>query len=127
MTADKGGSVDRTLRVLGVVAVLGLLVVIVALLATIARNGVRITYSGDIRVVGMPAEIGLRMAEPIVLTMPDGTTLAATVSGVQSQPLPIAFASALCSDCGAAMLPVRYDVLSGKIEWACPKCGATSS
>jgi hypothetical protein len=125
MPHGKGGTVNRTLRILGIVAIVGLLAAILAFIVSIGQNGIHIEYTGDVRIVGMPEEIALRLAQPVELTMPDGTTLAATVSGVQSQPLPIAFASALCPECGAAMLPVRYDVLSGKIEWACPVCGAT--
>jgi hypothetical protein len=124
-TAKKEADVDRMLRTVAIVALLGLLAAIVAMLVSISLNGIRIDYAGDIRIVGMPEEIRLRMAEPVTLTMPGGTTLTATVSGVQSAPLPIAFASAVCPECGGAMLPVRYDVLSGKIEWACPVCGKT--
>ena len=116
---------DRTLRILGIVVVVGLLAAILAFLISIARNGVHIDYAGQVKVVGMPEEIALRLAEPVELQMPDGTTLTATVSGVQSQPLPIAFASAICPTCGGAMLPVRFDVLTGEIKWACPRCGAT--
>lgn len=113
---------ERTLRTLAVVALIGLLAAILGLLIVLVLHGIRIEYEGDVRVIGMPSEIQLRFAEPAVVEFADGTRVTASVSGDAASPVAIAFASALCPDCGGAMLPVRYDVLSGKIEWACPKC-----
>ena len=115
---------DRTLRILAIVAAVGLLVAILVFLVSVSRNGVRIDISGDVRVVGIPQEIALRINEPVLLSMPDGTTLAATVTGADTGPVTLAFASALCPTCGSSMLPVRFNVLTGKIEWACPQCNA---
>ncbi len=114
---------DKTLRVLGIVAVVGLLAAILVFLIVISRSGVHIEYTGSVRIIGMPEEIGLRFDEPVTLTMPDGVTLSATVSGSQSTPVAVAFANAVCPSCGAALLPTRYDVLSGRITWGCPQCG----
>ncbi len=113
---------DRTLRAIALVAILGLLAAILAVLIVIALHGLRISYEGQVRMVGIPGEIALRVAEPVVLTLPGGATLDATVSGVQSAPVPVAFASATCPTCGRAMVPVRYDLLTGEIRWACPAC-----
>ncbi len=115
---------DRTLRIVAIAAVVGLLAAILAFLVSISLNGIHIDYRGDVRVIGMPQEIALRLAEPVTLTMPEGTTLAATVSGAQSAPVALAFSDILCPECGGSMLPVRFNVLSGKIDWACPRCGA---
>lgn len=116
---------DRTLRIVAIVAVVGLLAAILAFLVSIAFHGIHIEYKGDVRVIGMPQEIALRLAEPVTLTMPDGAKLAATVSGAQSAPVALAFSDILCQECGSSMLPVRFNILTGKIDWACPRCGAT--
>jgi len=118
----EGGLVDRTLRTLAILATVGLLIAILIFVISVSRNGIHISYSGDVRIVGIPQEIALRMAEPILLSMPDGTTLAATLTGDQTGPVTLAFATALCPTCGSSMLPVRFSVLTGKIEWACPTC-----
>ena len=115
---------DRTLRTLAILATVGLLVAILIFVISVSRNGIHISYSGDVRIVGIPQEIALRMDEPILLSMPDGTTLAATVTGAQTGPVTLAFAAAVCPTCGSSMLPVRFNVLTGKIEWACPQCEA---
>jgi hypothetical protein len=120
----EGGLVDRTLRTLAILAALGLLVAILVFLISVSRNGIRISISGDLRAVGIPQEITLRMPDPVLLSMPDGTTLAATLTGNQTGPVTLAFASALCPTCGSSMLPVRFNVLTGKIEWACPQCNS---
>jgi len=114
--------VDRTLRTLAVLAVIGLLVAILVFVISVSRNGIRIDISGDVRIVGIPQEIALHMDEPVLLSMPDGTTLAATVTGAQTGPVTLAFGTAVCPTCGSSMLPVRFNVLTGKIEWACPRC-----
>ena len=116
---------DRTLRTLAILATVGLLVAILVFVISVSRNGIHISYSGDVRIVGIPQEIALRMAEPILLSMPDGTTLAATVTGAETGPVTLAFATALCPTCGSSMLPVRFNVITGKIEWACPQCDAS--
>jgi len=116
--------VDRTLRTLSVLALVGLLAAILAFLVVLTQSGIRIQYAGDVRVIGMPSEIQLRFAEPAVVEFAEGSTVTAAVSGDAASPVAIAFASALCPNCGGAMLPVRYHPFTGKIEWACPKCDA---
>ncbi len=115
---------QKTLRALAFAALLGLLASILVLLIVLLTNGIKIEYAGDVRVLGMPSEIALRIAEPATITIADGATITAAVAGTRDAPVGISFASALCPTCGAAMLPVRYDVLTGKIEWACPQCTA---
>lgn len=109
-----GGSILGLAAVVAIAAFLGLLV----------YRGIHISYSGDVQILGMPSEIRLRLPEPVTLTLADGATLTAAVSGVQAAPVAVSFASSVCPQCGAAMLPVRYDILSGRIEWACPHCSA---
>jgi hypothetical protein len=116
--------VDRTLRTLAILAVVGCLAAILVFLVSVSRDGIRISISGDIRALGIPQEITLRIAEPVLLSMPDGTTLAATVTGAKTGPVALAFSTALCPTCGSSMLPVRFNVLTGKIEWACSQCNA---
>jgi hypothetical protein len=121
----KEAEVERSLRIVAILAVVGLLAAILVFLVSISRNGIHIEYKGDVRVIGMPQEIALRLAEPVTLTMPGGATLAATVSGAQSAPVALAFSDILCQECGSSMLPIRFNILTGKIGWACPQCGAT--
>jgi len=66
---------DRTIRFTVVAVILGLLAALLILLLTVGRNGIRIETVGEVRIVGMPSEIALRMADPIRLTMPEGATL----------------------------------------------------
>ncbi len=115
---------DRAIRTLIILAIVGVLAAILVFVISLSRDGIRISYSGDVRIVGIPQEIRLRLDEPVLLSMPDGTTLAATVAGAQTEPVRVAFASAVCPVCGSPMLPVRFSVLTGKIEWACPQCDA---
>jgi len=86
--------VDRTLRTLAILVAVGLLVAILVFLVSVSRNGIRIDISGDVRIVGIPQEIALRMDEPVLLSMPDGTTLAATVTGADTGPVTLEVASA---------------------------------
>jgi hypothetical protein len=118
--------VEHRIRTLTLVALVGLLAAILAFLVVLSLNGIHIEYTGDMRVAGIPSEIELRLAQPVTLTLADGSTLTAAVSGAQTQPVAIAFANALCPTCGSSMLPVRINILTGKIDWACPQCGSTA-
>ena len=112
---------EKTVRWLTLFAVIGLLAAILVILIQVSRNGIRISYSGDLQVVGMPNEIALRMTEPVELTMPEGTKLTAAFPDGESIPLAISLVP--CPACGGSMVPVRWNLLTGAIEWACPNCG----
>lgn len=112
---------ERSIRWVALVAVCGLLIAILVLLAGITRHGIRIEYAGDVRIVGMPSEIALRMEEPVRLTMPNGTQLTASLSDGAS--IPVAVTLLTCPECGGTLLPTRWNVFTGEIDWTCPTCG----
>ena len=100
------------------VAIIVLLVGILAILATIAVRGVRIEHAGTVALTGMVDEIALRMPDAVTLEMPG-----AVVASLSSEELPLNLQLVSCPECGGSMVPVRLDLWSGRIEWACPVCG----
>ena len=109
---------ERTVRLAIMTTIIGLLVAILILLLTVGRDGLRIQTVGEVRIVGMPSEIALRMADPVKLTMPEGTTL------VGDAGIPVTVTAFPCPKCGGAMVPTRFNLFTGKIEWTCPTCDA---
>jgi hypothetical protein len=99
-----------------------LLAAILAVLLLITTQGIRIEHTGSVALTGMADDVSLRMADPVVLQMPDAVQLNAT-----SNEFPISLDLVSCPECGGAMLPVRWNLWTGEIEWACPACGATAS
>ena len=112
---------DRTIRFTVVAVIVGLLAALLILLLTIGRNGIRIETVGEVRIVGMPSEIALRMAEPVRLTMPEGTTL------VGNADIPVSVTVFPCPTCGGPLVPTRFSLFSGEIEWTCPACNAAKT
>jgi hypothetical protein len=117
--------VERTLRWIALAVVIGLLLAILIVMIPMSRNGIQISYSGDVRIVGMPDEIRLRMDEPVRLTMPDGTEL--TAAFPEGQSIPVAISLVLCPTCGGGMVPARWNLFTGEIEWICPTCNPPSA
>jgi hypothetical protein len=115
---------ERAVRWIAVVTVIGLLAAILIMLVQVSRDGIRITYSGDLQIVGMPDEIALRMDEPVRLTMPEGAQLTTGLSDGQSIPLSISLAAG--PNCDGPMIPVRWNPFTGKIEWRCLSSDDTS-
>lgn len=111
---------DRALRWATLVAVVALLGAALTILFVIGREG------ATLHVTGIPSEITLRMIEPVALVMPDGARLSATVEGAAAIPVELSLAFPICATCGEPMVPVRYNLLSGKIDWACPHCAAAA-
>jgi hypothetical protein len=116
---------ERTVRWIAVIAVIGLLAAILVVLIQVNRNGIQISYSGDLKIVGMPDEIALRMAEPVRLTMPEGTQLTAAFPDGQSIPLSISLAAGPDGD--GTLIPARWNPFTGVIEWRRLSSDETSS
>lgn len=114
--------IARSTRWAAWVLVCGLLAAILVVLIGITQHGIRIEYAGDVRIVGMPSEIALRMPEPVQLEMPNGAQLTASVSDGTDIPLSITLLT--CPQCGGPLLPTRWNVFTGEIDWTCPACGA---
>jgi hypothetical protein len=112
---------NRALQPILLVAVAVLLVGILVVLVQLAHRGVRIEHAGTVELSGLQDTIRLQMGEPITLQMPDPAYLVAT--GAQDDEIPVRVALPRCSACGASMLPVRWNLWTGQIEWACPTCG----
>ncbi len=112
---------NRIVQTVALVACAGLLLAILLLLIGIGRNGVRIELSGDVDVTGMRDTLTLTMSEPIPLLMEEPARLIAT--GPEGEAVPLTVSLFPCPECGASMLPVRWNPWSGEIEWVCPVCG----
>lgn len=102
------------------VALIGLLATITALLVRIGHDGITIRLGGQVEVVnattGVTGEVSLVMPTPVNLI----------ATGPQEEPIPANLAVISCPQCGGSMLPVRWNLWSGKIEWRCLDCGRTS-
>jgi len=114
---------NRTVQTIALVTCAGLLLGILLVLVGIGRNGVRIELAGDVNVTGMHDTISLSMAEPVSLVMAEPGRLITT--GPDGKAVPAAVSLLPCPNCGASMLPVRWNPWSGEIEWACPICDET--
>lgn len=112
---------DRTVRFTVVAVIVGVLAALAIVLLTIGRTGIRIETVGEVRLVGMPSEIALRMDEPVQLTMPEGTTL------VGDAGIPVTVTVFPCPTCGKPLVPTRINVFTGEIEWTCPTCEAAKA
>lgn len=111
---------SRTLQTIALAACAGLLLAILLLLLGIGRNGVRIELAGDVHVTGMPEEVVLSMSDSVGLVMEEPGHLITT--GPDGSAIPTVVSLLPCPECGASMLPVRWSLWSGEIEWACPVC-----
>jgi len=116
---------NRLIQTIALAACAGLLLGILLVLVGIGRHGVRIQLAGDVRVTGMAESINLSMSEPVRLVLEEPGRL--VVTGAEGAAVPASVSLLTCRECGAAMLPVRWSPWTGRIEWACPACGATES
>jgi len=111
---------NRALQILTLVVLVGLLAGVLFALIDISQNGVRLELAGSVSVSGMPEEVGLTMGQPVTLVLEDPANL--TVSGPDGGAVPATLSLLSCSECGAPMLPVRWNPWSGEIEWVCTAC-----
>ncbi len=94
---------------------------IFAVLFQVARHGVTVNVTGQVSLAnsttGVSGTVDLVMADPVHLV----------ATGPDEGAVPTALSLATCPKCGGGMIPVRFNLISGEIEWRCLKCGYTVS
>jgi hypothetical protein len=98
------------------VVLVGLLATVLILLWQINRDGVTVHLSGQIKLAdttGVAGEVSLVMSEPVSLI----------ATGPQETPIPANLSVVPCPQCGGNMLPIRWSLFSGEIQWRCLECG----
>ncbi len=116
---------NRALQVLTLIVLVGLLAGVLFVLVDVSQRGIRLELAGTVNVTGMPSEVGLSMGQPVTLVLEDPANL--SVSGPDGAAIPATLSLISCSECGAPMLPVRWNPWSGEIEWVCTGCGEAVS
>ena len=102
-------------------AALGFLLAgILAALLYISFNGIHVVHSGEVFFTGMTDSLRLEMPDTVNLSMPEPAALSVTGPGGGSLPLDLSLLS--CPTCGGSMIPVRWNLVTGEIEWVCPSC-----
>jgi hypothetical protein len=115
---------NRAVQTIALITCAALLFGILLVLVGIGRNGIRIELSGDVNVTGMHDTVRLTMPDSVSLVMEEPAHLLAT--GAEGQPIPATISLLPCAECGASMVPTRWNPWSGVIEWSCPVCGETA-
>lgn len=105
-------------------AALGFLLAgILSALLYIAFNGIHVIHTGEVQFTGMAESLRLDLPETLELSMPEPAAL--TVTGPNGASLPLDLALLSCPTCDGQMIPVRWNLLTGEIEWLCPSCEET--
>ena len=100
-----------------------LLAGVLAALLYIAFNGIHVIHTGEVLFTGMTDSLRLELPETLALSMPEPAEL--TVTGPNGASLPLELSILSCPTCDGQMIPVRWNLLSGEIEWQCPSCEET--
>jgi hypothetical protein len=116
--------VGRIAQTSVLIAIAVLLAAILGTLVTIAWRGVRIEHVGAVSLDAITGGIPLEMAGPITLEMTAPVHLVTT--GAESDAVPIDLSLPTCPECGGSLVPVRFNLWTGEIEWACPACSGTT-
>jgi hypothetical protein len=116
---------NKTISSIALGAIAVLLIAILAVLLTIVLRGVQIEHTGYVTLAGMSEGVELRMADPVTLRVPETVHMVAT--GADGDAIPVDLSFATCPACGGAMIPVRLNLWTGKIDWVCPACGETTT
>jgi hypothetical protein len=98
------------------IVLIGLLATVLAVLWQINRDGVTLHLSGQVGLAdttGVAGEVSLVMSEPVNLI----------ATGPQETPIPANLSVVPCPQCGGNMLPIRWNLFSGEIQWRCLECG----
>ncbi len=95
-----------------------LLAAILFVLLDIGRHGIPLHVSGQVELAN--DETGA--LGTVHLVMQDAVSLVAT--GPDEKPVLARLSVALCPQCGGAMVPVRWALLTGEITWRCLTCGS---
>lgn len=98
-----------------------LLAAILAVLVSIVWRGIEVKHTGSVSLESMTDGIPLRMEGPVVLETSEPVRMVAT--GPTSESIPVDVAFIPCPKCGGPLLPVRWKLFTGEIEWGCPACG----
>jgi predicted RNA-binding Zn-ribbon protein involved in translation (DUF1610 family) len=102
------------------VALFALLAWVLVTLIQVSRQGFTINVTGTVSLVdsetGVSGEVNLVMPEPV--------NLIATGPGLEPVPTNLSFVP--CPKCGGSMLPIRFNLFTGEIEWRCLDCGYSS-
>jgi hypothetical protein len=104
-----------TLTAVGLLLLLGILV----LLVHFARVGLTVTVRGEVALESSSHGV----TGDVRLVVEDAVRLVAT--GPEAGPVPVALAPVPCPSCGGTMVPVRWQPLTGEIEWQCAECDLT--
>ena len=120
LPADGG----RLVIILALLASVITLLAILFMLFSISRNGLNIRLGGDINLSDLSDHmtVKLTMDEPISLALPQPIQMVAT--GPDGEAIPATLAFAICPHCGGPMLPSKWNLWDGRIEWTCPVCDA---
>jgi len=116
---------NKTIPSIALVAIAVLLIAILAALATIAWRGIQIEHTGYVTLDGMTEGVQLRMVDPVALHMPEAVHLVAT--GAAGGAIPVGLSLLTCPSCGETMVPIRWNLWTGEIDWVCPVCGETTT
>ncbi len=97
-------------------------------LVSISTRGLTVHVTGTVNLadVDRPIEVQLVLDTPISLVLSD-QPVRLVASGLEGDAIETAFSVARCSACGEGMIPVRWNLWNGTIEWACPSCDETES
>jgi hypothetical protein len=114
---------NKTTVSIALAAIIVLLIAVLAALATIAWRGIRIEHAGSVTLAGMTEDVRLRMVDPVTLEMPEPAHLVTT--GADGDAIPVDLSLPACPACGGPMVPVRWNLWTGRIDWVCPACGET--
>jgi len=109
----------QTVLAIGLAALVLLMAGVFALLFQVARSGVTVNVTGAVSLANPTTGV----SGTVTLAMPDAVNLVAT--GPDHGAVPTALAFATCPKCGGSMIPVRFNLITGEIEWQCLDCGFT--
>ncbi|MCI2425103.1 hypothetical protein LM597_02515 [Candidatus Acetothermia bacterium] len=101
------------------ITLIGLLAGLLIVLSQIMEDGVTVQLVGPVKLT-MPDGVVLTMPGEVILTMPQTVDIIAT--GPDGNPMPVELAVFPCPQCGGRMIPIRWHLWSGEIEWRCLDC-----
>jgi len=102
------------------ILLIGILAILLFVLIDIDQHGVTIHVTGRVNLAnpgtGVLGKVNLVMNQPVSLV----------ATGPGNAPIPANLAVATCPKCGGSMVPVRWNPITGEIEWRCLECGYTT-
>ncbi len=98
------------------VAMIAVFAGLMYVLVGVQRDGIRIRVEGDVMLGSSNSEGPAR----VELVMPEAVQL---VGAAEDGSVSAEIGIFNCPGCGGAMVPSRWSLLSGEIEWQCVSCG----